>query len=218
MESRRFGAAAGIAFGIGAVPLLHLSVVDLENKTATDSAYAAHVDDRYVSTSVAAGVGLLLVLILLVHLVWLSDLLAVHAPSAARVGFAAGVVTAGALAIGFVLSMTAAYGAHENFPDSAVRTVGMLAENLGTSLLVGLAVFAGVVAVLGWRGVLPRWLAVLGTLEVLLAGIATAVGVPAAAAFPTVVWVLLNSAGLALHGRGQASPADSVTRLAPPSS
>ena len=101
------------------------------------------------------------------------------------------------MTIGIGLSIVTSYGAHEKFPDLSVRTTAMIAENLGTSLLIGLAALAGLIALLGWRKKYPLWLTVLATLELVISLAATIGGVPAAAAITTIAWVLVNSIGLA---------------------
>ncbi len=205
MNENRIGILAGVVFGVAAIPLLHLSVVDFENKTATDSNFAAHIADRYISISIASGVGLLLVGVLITHTYWLGNLLSVHFPFGAKVAQSCALVTASAMAIGFGLSIVTSYGAHEKFPDLSVRTTAMLAENLATSLLIGLAALAGLIARLGWRKKISLWLTVLATMEVLISLVATIGGVPAAAAMSTVAWVLVNSIGMARHVRKSAS-------------
>lgn len=201
MNENQVGSLAGVVFGLTALPVLHLSVVDFENKTASDADFVAHIADRYVSISIASGVGLLLVGVLVVHISWLKGLLSIHARNGARIAHNCALITASALAIGFGLSIVTSYGAHEKFPDISVRTVAMLAENLGTSLMIGLAAFAALIALLGWRKKFPLWLTLIATLETLITLAAMVGGVPAAAAIVTIVWILVNSIGMARQGR-----------------
>lgn len=205
MNENRIGTFTGIVFGVAALPLLHLSVVDFENKAATDPNFAAHIANRYISISIASGVGLLLVGVLIAHIFWLGNYLSVHFPFGAKVAQSCALVTASAMAIGFGLSIVTSYGAHEKFPDMSVRTTAMIAENLGTSLLIGLAALAGLIARLGWRKKFPLWLTVLASIELLISLASTIGGVPAAAAIATIVWVLVNSIGMARHIRKSAS-------------
>ena len=74
MNENRIGTLTGVLFGVAALPLLHLSVVDFENKTATDSNFAARIADRHITISIASGVALLLVGVLIAHILWLGDL------------------------------------------------------------------------------------------------------------------------------------------------
>ena len=201
VNENHVGSLAGVVFGLTALPLLHLSVVDFENKTATDSDFVAHIADRYIPISIASGVGLLLVGVLLLHISWLKGLLSRHTTFGAKVAQNCALITASAMAIGFGFSIVTAYGAHEKFPDLSVRTVAMIAENLGTSLMIGLAAFAGLIALLGWRKKFPLWLTLIATIEVLITLVVTIGGVPAAAAIVTIVWVLANSIGMAREVR-----------------
>lgn len=199
MERNRLGALTGIAFGIVALPLLHLSVVDFENKSLTDAQFGAQVASRYLSISIASGLGLLLVAILIFHIYWLSGYFSSSFILGAKVARGCALVTASALAMGFGFSLIASYGAHEKRSDIAIRTVALIAENLGTSLLVGLAVFAGLIMTSGLRRELPKWIAILAGLEVLATLVSTVVGIPAASALVTITWVLVNSIGLYFH-------------------
>jgi len=201
MNENRIGSLTGVVFGLTALPLLHLSVVDFENKTATDVDFVTHIADRYIPISIASGVGLLLVGVLIVHISWLKGLLSKHTTFGAKVAHNCALITASAMAIGFGFSIVTAYGAHEKFPDISVRTVAMLAENLGTSLMIGLAAFAGLIALLGWRKQFPIWLTLIATIETLITVAATVGGVPAAAALVTIVWVLANSIGMSRQAR-----------------
>ena len=101
------------------------------------------------------------------------------------------------MTIGFGLSIVTSYGAHEKFPDMSIRTTAMIAENLGTSLLIGVAAFAGLIAILGWGKKFPIWLTLIASIEELITLAATIGGVPAAAAIVTIAWVLANSIGMA---------------------
>lgn len=201
MNENRIGPLAGVVFGIAALPLLHLSVVDFENKAATDTDFAARVADRYISISIASGVGLLLVVVLVAHIFWLVNFLSAHFPFGARVAQGCAMITASAMTIGFGFSIVTAYGAHEKFPDISIRTTAMIAENLATSLLIGLAAFAGLIAILGWRKKLPIWMAIVATIEVLISLASAIGGVPAAAALTTIAWVLVNSIGMTRQAR-----------------
>lgn len=201
MKENRIGPVAGIAFGVAALPLLHLSVVDFENKSASDSDFASHIADRYLSISIASGVGILLIGLLVAHIFWLGRFLSVHFPFGAKVAQGCALITASALTIGFGFSIVTSYGAREKFPDISVRTVAMIAENLGTSLMIGLAAFAGLIALLGWRKKLPLWMTIVSSIEVLISLVATIGGVPAAAAIVTIAWVLVNSIGMSWRVR-----------------
>lgn len=196
MKENRIGPLSGVVFGVAALPLLHLSVVDFENKAATDPEFASHIADRYLSISIASGVGLLLVGVLVAYIFWLGNLLSEHFPFGAKVAQGCAMITASAMTIGFGFSIITSYGAHEEFPDSSIRTTAMIAENLGTSLLIGLAAFAGLIAMLGWRKKLPIWMAIVATIEVLISLASIIGGVPAAAALLTIAWVLVNSIGM----------------------
>jgi hypothetical protein len=205
MNENRIGTLSGVVFGLAALPLLHLSVVDFENKASTDTDFAAHIADRYISISIASGVGLLLVGVLVAHIFWLGNFLSTHFPFGAKVAQGCAMITASAMTIGFGFSIITSYGAHEKFPDSSIRTTAMIAENLGTSLLVGLAAFASVIAMLGWRKKLPIWMAIVATIEVLISLASTIGGVPAAAAIATIAWVLVNSIGMTRQARKSSS-------------
>ena len=204
MNENRIGPLAGVVFGVAALPLLHLSVVDFESKTATDANFATHIADRYISISIASGVGLLIVGVLVAHIFWLGNFLSVHFPFGAKVARGCAMITASAMTIGFGFSIITSYGAHEKFPDISIRTTAMIAENLATSLLFGLAAFAGLIAMLGWRKKLPIWMAIVASLEVFITLATTIGGIPAAAAIATIAWVLLNSIGMGLRERKSA--------------
>lgn len=205
MNENRIGPLAGVVFGVAALPLLHLSVVDFENNAATDSNFATHIADRYISISIASGVGLLLVGVLVAHIFWLGNFLSLLFPFGAKVAQGCAMITASAMTIGFGFSLVASYGAHEKRSDISVRTVALLAENLGTSLLIGLAAFAGLIVIAGWRRRLPIWMAIVASLEVLITLVTTIGGVPAAAAIATIAWVLVNSIGMARQAKKSAS-------------
>jgi hypothetical protein len=167
-------AYSGLLAALLLLPSLHLAAVDLEDKTASPSAYLRHVDDRYVSVALAGGVGLLLTALLIVHLAGLRQSATVRHPLLADAAVAVGGLAVLGLAIGFVSSIMAAYGAHEQYPFEAVRPMGLLAENFAVGLLPALAGPAVLIAVLGLRDkVLPRFL---GYVSALFAVALTALG------------------------------------------
>ena len=112
------------------------------------------------------------------------------------------------LAIGFVCSIIAAYGAQSRYPFEAVRPMGMLAENFDVGLLPALAGPAVLIAVLGLADkMLPR---LLGSFAALFAVVLTVLGVaaPGAAALPALLWLLVSTATLSLYRPRRASTQD----------
>lgn len=210
MDSPRLGrgwAYSGLVAGLLLLPALHLSAVDLEDKTLSPAAYLRHIDDRYVSTALAGGVGLLLTALLILHLAGVRCFAAGRYPMLADAAVAVGGLAVLGLAIGFASSIMAAYGAHERYPFEAVRPMGVFAENFAAGLLPALAGPAVLIAALGLRDkVLPR---LLGYVAALFAVALTLLGVflPGAGMIPALLWLLVSSATLSLQ---RSAPGPSV--------
>jgi hypothetical protein len=188
------------------VPALHLSAVDLESKTASPSDYLRHADDRYLSIALAGALGLLLTALLIVHLAGLRRFGAVRHPLLSDATVAVGGLAVLGLAVGFVSSIMAAYGAHEEYPFEAVRPMGMLAENFAAGLLPALAGPAVLVAVVALHDrVFPR---LLGYVAAFFAVALTVAGValPGAGALPALVWLVISTAALSLHRSAELAP------------
>lgn len=197
-KSQRGWAYAGLVAALLLVPVLHLAAVDLESKSATPSAYLRHADDRYLSISIAGSVGLLLTVLLIVHLAGMRRFAALRHPLLADAATAIGGLAVLGLAVGFVSSIIAAYGAHERFPFEAVRPMGMLSENFAVGLLPALAGPALLIGVLGLRdNVLPR---PLGYVAAFFAIMLTVLGlvIPGSAALPALLWLVISTATLSL--------------------
>lgn len=197
-KSQRGWAYPGLVSALLLVPVLHLAAVDLESKTASPSAYLRHVDDRYLSISVAGSVGLVLTVLLIVHLAGMRRFAIAWHPWLADAAVAVGGLAVLGLAIGFVSSIMAAYGAYERFPYEAVRPMGLIAENFASGLLPALAGPAVLIAVLGLRDkVLPR---LLGYISACFAVVLTVLGVllPGSAALPALLWLLISTATLSM--------------------
>lgn len=184
------------------MPLFKLSAGATGDETSSDATYIDKILTDHQSIQRFAGLGLLSVILLLAHVEWLSAIISKHSKFTAKIAKSSGQIAA----IGFILSygfvIAAAYGAG-TFPDLTVRTMGMLAPNILGAFLIGLAVFAGAIAILGWKGKFPKWMALLATLIVLLAVVATVTGAPGGAAFPILVWLLINSIGMHFYSRKQ---------------
>lgn len=197
-KSQRGWAYAGLVAALLLLPVLHLAAVDLESTTASPDAYLRHIDDRYLSISVAGSVGLLLTVLLIVHLAGMRRFAAARHPLLADAAVAVGGLAVLGLAIGLVSSIMAAYGAHERYPFEAVRPMGMLAENFAAGLLPALAGPAVLIAVLGLRDkVLSR---LLGYIAGFFAVVLTVLGVvlPGSAALPALLWLLISTASLSM--------------------
>lgn len=195
----RSWAYAGVVAAVLLVPALHLSSVDVEDKTANEAAYLQHVDDRYWSISLAGGVGLVLTALLVVYLAGLRRIALDRRPLLADASIGIGGLAVLGLAVSCVSSMLAAGGAHEHFPFAAVRSMGMLGENFFAVLLPpALAGPAVLISVLALRDkVLPR---VLGYVAAFFALVLVVLGVvlPGVGVIPALVWLLISSLTLSL--------------------
>lgn len=201
MKLKQFGAYAGILFPILLFPLSIISTDFARNQTVSDSVYVKTLIDHNHSIQYATGIGLLSLILLLIHLEWLTDVVSQHAPLPARVARSTAQLAVIGVALTFGLTGLAAYGADQKWPDQAVRTTGLLGANVVGMFFVGLGAFAGVIAVLGWKGKFPKWIAFIASLELLIAVVATGVGAPGVAILPTIFWLLANAIGMLFHKR-----------------
>lgn len=202
MGDQRLAGVAGVVAGVAAVPVMHFVAVDFE-QGGTPDVFLAHVRDQHVRIGLFAGLGLVLGVVLLVHVLALRRTLHGVKPAVTE----AGTALAGIAALGFFLSSAAAwiggYGASEGLDYEAIRPMGLVAENLMPVLSAG---FAGTALMVAWAALrerrLPRWLGWVGAVFlVLLTGLG--VVLPAAASLPAVVWVLVSGVGLVVapeHG------------------
>lgn len=189
---------AWVATGAGLLllPVGHFAAVDLEPKTA-DAPYLRQVADRYVSTSLGGGLGLLVVIGLIYFLLGLRRAVVPERPLLADTCTAVGSLAVVGWAVGFASSIMAAYGAHEHYPFAAVRPMGLLAENLGPVLLPTLAGPALLVAAAALRDRLfPKWV---GYVSAVFAVVLALLGVlvPGAGALPALLWLVVAGGGIA---------------------
>ena len=198
VSGSRGWAYAGVLSAAFLVPVMHLAAVDLEGKTASETAYLGHVDDRYLSVALAGGFGLILTALLVVYLAGLRQIAVIRRPLLADASIAIGGLAVMGLAVGFASSVIAAYGAHENYPFAPVRSLGILAENFPVVLMPGLAGPAVLISVLALRDrVLPR---LLGYVSAFFAVVLAVLGVvlPGVSAIPALAWLLLSSLALSM--------------------
>ena len=177
-----------------------LSVKDLSDETASDTTYMDNLSTNYQSIQIYAGLGLLTVFLLLAHVEWLSTIISKHSEFSAKISKSCAQITATGFILSYGLVTVATYGVGR-FPDQVVRSSGMLAPTIIGPFLIGLAVFAGAIAIIGWKGKFPKWMAILATLIVLITVIATVSGATGAAAFPIIIWLLINSIGMHFYSR-----------------
>lgn len=201
MKMKDIGAYAGILFPILAFPLYAISTDFSSDETVTDSVYLANLLENKTAAQYGAGLGLLSITLLLIHLEWLKDLVSVHAPFAARVARSIAQIAAIGVLLTFGLTLLAVYAADQKWPDQMVRTTGLVAGSTLGMFFVGMAAFAWVIAQLGWKGKFPKWMALIATLEVLITVMATAVGAPGVVFLPTMVWLLVNAMGMLAYSR-----------------
>lgn len=203
MGEHRIAGVTGVVFGLAAVPVLHFVAVDLESKQPAQ-AFMTGVGDHWSRISVAGGLGLLLAAVLLVHLVAVRRLAARGSQDGSLLADATTAVAALAaagVALSSACATLAAYGAHEEYPYEAVRSLGLIAENLVAVLMPAVAGTAILVATMGIRmRVLPRWL---GVTAATFAAVLSLLGVllPGAGLLPGVLWVLVSGAALTLTDR-----------------
>lgn len=200
MKMKDSGAYAGIFFPILAFPLYVISTNVSSDETVTESVYLANLLENKTAGQ-GAGLGLLSIILLLMHVEWLKDLVSIHAPNAAKVARSSAQIAAMGVSLTFGLTLLAVYVADQNGPDSMVRTTGLVGANSLGMFFVGMAAFAWVIAVLGWKGKFPKWIALIATIETLIAVVATAIGAPGIAALPTMVWLLVNAIGMLAYSR-----------------
>jgi hypothetical protein len=199
MKVKQMGAYAGILFSIVTIPLFIGAVDAGGDDSASDATYIANLVKDHSSIQMYAGIGLLTVILLLAHIEWLSAIISKHSEFWAKISKSCGQIAA----IGFVLSYGLAFAAAEKagtWPDQVVRTVGMLAPSIIFPFLIGLTAFAGSIAILGWKGKFPKWMAFLATLILLGTIIPTAAGVPGWL-FHINFWLLINSIGMVFYSR-----------------
>ena len=193
----RIAGVTGVVAGLAAVPILHFVAVDLEGKDAAQS-YLARVDDHYLRIALAGGLGMVLAVVVLTHLLAVRRLAAGRRPLLADVSTGVASVAALGVALSSAAAMMAGYGAHENFPFEAIRPMGLLAENLVAVLAPALAGTALLVAVLALRDrVLPRWLGYVGALFAIVLAVLGVV-LPGAGLPLAILWLLVAGAGLLL--------------------
>ena len=201
MKTKLMGAYAGILFPVLIMFLVTIPTNFTDDLTSTDAAYVAKLIENTTTIQVSAGLGLLSVVLLLMHLEWLTGIVSKHAPFSAKVARSCGLIAAFGVALTYGVITLVAYGAGQKWPDQIVRTTGVLGGPIGVATYVGLGAFAGVIAYLGWNGKFPKWIAALATLEIVIAVIATGVGAPGVAFVPTTAWLLINAVGMLFHER-----------------
>lgn len=200
MKKIQIGALGGILFPVLIMILIPITQKYTDDLTSTDASYVAKLIEHTHTIQYVAGLGFLSVVLLLMHLEWLTGLVSKHAPFSAKVAKSCGQIAAIGVALSYGLILLATYGAGQKWPDQIIRTTGLL-NNLGGVTFTGLAAFAGVIAYLGWNGKFPKWIAALATLEVVIAVIATGVGAQGVAFLPTTAWLFINAIGLLFHER-----------------
>jgi len=197
MTLEKIAGATALVAGLAAVPILHFAAVDLEGKQAAE-AYLAHVDEHYLRIALMGGLGMVLAVLILIHLLAVRRIAEARRPLLADVGTTVAAVAALGILLSSATAWMAAYGAHEDFPFEAIRPMGLLAENLMAVLAPGMAGAAVLVAVLGLRdGILPRWLGFAGAGFGLVLAV-LGVLLPAAASLPSVLWLVVVGVGLLL--------------------
>ena len=201
MKKIQMGAVAGILFPLSVFALVSISTKYSYDPTATDSAYVAKLIEQTSTIQFAAGMGLLSVVLLLIHLEWLTGVVSKHAPFSAKVARSCGQIAAIGVSLTYGLTFLAAEGASEDWPDQAVQAVSQIGGSIGWVLMGALGAFAGVIAFQGWKGKFPKWIALLATLETLIVVIATGAGELWITFMPTMVWLLINAVGLLFHER-----------------
>lgn len=200
MNSNKTGMYSGILFSILTIPLFVMSVFSVGDETSSDTTYINNLLEDHQSIQAFAGLGLLSVFLLLAHVEWLAGIISKHSEFTAKIAKSSGQIAATGFILSYGLVVAAAYGAG-TFPDQTVRTIGMLAPNIIGAFLIGIAVFAGAIAILGWKGKFPKWMALFASLIVLMTVVATVVGAPAAASIPIIVWVFINTIGMHSYNR-----------------
>ena len=149
-------AESGAVAGLLLLPALYLSTVHLRRADTAPAGYVAAVSYHAGSTVIAAVAGLLLTALLAVHLVGLRRWSVAWRPGAADSCTAIGMVAVLGLAVGFVCSLLAAYGARHGWGVDQVKAMGAVAENGAAVLLAAIAGPAYLVTRLALNdGVLP---------------------------------------------------------------
>lgn len=201
MNFYRFGGYAGIIFSPLLMLILGILGDDASNDRVTNAAYLADLGARSDTIQRIAGLGLLSLLFLLVHVEWLSDIVSQHSQIWSRVARAGALIAAMGIALSYGLTLIIGNFATNEFQNEMLRSTGLVAANLPAIFFIGMAVFAGAIATLGWRGRFPKWLTILSTIEVVLVVVSTANGAPGGAALPTAIWIIVNAIGLLLANR-----------------
>lgn len=199
MKSKQMGAYAGILFSILTIPIFIGAVDAGGDDSSSDATYIANLLKDHQSIQMYAGIGLLTVILLLAHIEWLSAIISKHSEFWAKISKSCGQIAATGFILSYGLAFAAASGAG-TWPDQVVRTVGMMAPSVIFPFLIGLAAFAGSIAILGWKGKFPKWMAFLATLILLGTIIPTAAGVPGWL-FHIIIWLLINSIGMVFYSR-----------------
>jgi len=197
--TQRGWAYAGLLAALLLLPALHLAAVDFEDRTTSPASYLEHIDARDTAIALAAGVGLLLTCLVVVHLAGLRRFAGDRHPVLADASVAVGGLAVLGLAISFVSAGIAAYGPHEHLPFEVVNTLGVLAEGFVVWLLPALAGPAALIAVLALRDhVLPRLLGYTAAAFTLLLSVLGVV-LPGVGALPALLWFAIMTATLSLH-------------------
>lgn len=197
----QLGALAGILFPISSILLLLNPMNFGADEFSTDAVYIAALIEHNKAIQYACGLGLLSVVLLLMHVEWLTELVSKHAPFSAKVAKSGGLIAAIGASFTFGLILVANYGADQKWPDQVVRTTGLLGGSLSWTLSIGLGIFASVIAFQGWKGHFPKWIALLATIEAVLTVVSTGVGAPGVVYFLTMIWLAINAVGLLFHER-----------------
>ena len=202
MKKIQIGALSGILFPILLLLFVGIATFYAGNDTTAQATYVANMSEHTRAIMFSTGMGLLSVVLLLMHLEWLTGVVSKHAPFAAKIARSCGQIAAIGIAFTYGLILLATYGLEQaNWPDQMVHTTGMLGSTIGSVFYTGFGAFAGVIAYLGWKGIFPKWIAALATLEVVIAVVATGVGAPGAAFMPTTAWLLINAVGMLFYER-----------------
>ena len=197
------GAVAGILFPFFAFVLVGKSTEYSYDPNATDSAYVAKLIEHTSTIQFAAGIGLLSVVLLLIHLEWLTGVISKHAPFSAKVARSCGQIAAIGFSLTYGLTFLAADGADE-WPDQVVQAISQIGGNTFIVFTGALGAFAGVIAFQGWKGKFPKWIALLATLETLIVVILMGTGALWEISMLTMFWLLINAVGLLFHERKSA--------------
>jgi hypothetical protein len=195
----RAWAYSGLVAALLLLPALHYSAHDFEDRSVGGVGYVARIESQYLTIALAAGLGLAVTVLLVIHLAGLRRFGHAQSPLLADACVAIGALAILGLSIGFVTAAMAAYGASEGQGYEIIAPLGAFAENFAVCLLPALAGPAVLIAVLSLRRkTLPR---VLGYTAAFFAVILTALGVllPGVGALPAILWLVIMTGTLSFY-------------------